>query len=323
MQAGSRWIGGAAAAAAALICLAVALTQPASGAGQVGGNTSVLCIAPDGVLHAAGPLSTCAPGQTAVPLAMPATSDCDTDPLQGGDCKPPPPDGNDDLTALDYRLRVLEKRPLFEVVDKDKRPIFQVSAGRAVLLNAAGARVVEMRVRDDGGYLFARNLADDEVALGVSGDVGGLTISEAGVKRVQYGKQPAGNVSLLFSRGAAIIAAIGESRGISGALVVGDRSGRPRSVMSMVNEKGSASIQNAQGAPVLTLTEGVTPAGLLAIADAASEPMVKFGVNEDRYGVVLAGPVAGFPLVPNSGLPGSYFLGCAGGEKCSPGGGHP
>jgi hypothetical protein len=49
--------------------------------------------------------------------------------------------------------------------------------------------------------------------------------------------------------------------------------------------------------------------------------MVKFGVNQDRYGVVLAGPVSGFPLVPGSGLPGSYFLGCAGGDKCGPGGG--
>ncbi len=73
--------------------------------------------------------------------------------------------------------------------------------------------------------------------------------------------------------------------------------------------------------PVLAITEGATGGGLLAMGDATSEPMVKFGVAQDRYGIVLAGPVSGFPLVPGSGLPGSYFLGCPAGEKCGPGGG--
>jgi hypothetical protein len=311
-----------AAVAAALICLAVALTQPASGAAQAAGNTSVLCIAADGVLHAASPVGTCAPAQKAVALATPATTDCDTDPLQGGDCKPPAPEGSDDLAALDYRLKVLEKRPLFEVIDKNSRPIFQVAANRAVLMNTAGARMVELRVSDNGGMLIARNLADSEVVLGVTGPVGGLTMTEGGVKRIQYGKQPAGNVSMLFSRGSTAIAGIGESRGLSGALVVSDQSGRPRALMSLLADKGSISIQNATAAPVLALTESASRAGLLAIGDATSEPMVKFGVNDDRYGVVLAGPVSGFPLVPNSGMPGSYFLGCAGGDKCGPGGGN-
>ena len=39
-------------------------------------------------------------------------------------------------------------------------------------------------------------------------------------------------------------------------------------------------------------------------------------VQLDRYGAVLAGPTLGFPYVPASGLPGSYFLGCAGGDRC-------
>ena len=43
--------------------------------------------------------------------------------------------------------------------------------------------------------------------------------------------------------------------------------------------------------------------------------MVKMGVAQDRYGIVLTGPKAGFPLIPGSGLPGSYIMGCAGKGK--------
>ena len=57
---------------------------------------------------------------------------------------------------------------------------------------------------------------------------------------------------------------------------------------------------------------------MLAIANSAKDPVVKMGVNDNRYGVVLTGPRAGFPLVPRSGLPGSYILGCAGGSSCKP-----
>jgi hypothetical protein len=39
------------------------------------------------------------------------------------------------------------------------------------------------------------------------------------------------------------------------------------------------------------------------------------GHNGNRYGIVLAGPVLGLPLVPRSALPGSYFMGCASGDK--------
>jgi hypothetical protein len=99
-------------------------------------------------------------------------------------------------------------------------------------------------------------------------------------------------------------------------MVIGDPAGRLRAMMTVVDGKGSVRIQNAEGGAVLALTEGAAGGGLLTIGDRSSEPMVKFGVNEDRYGVVLAGPVSGFPLVPGSGLPGSYFLRRAGGATC-------
>jgi hypothetical protein len=147
-------------------------------------------------------------------------------------------------------------------------------------------------------------------------------MTEGGQRRADFGRQPAGNYSLrVLGPTGGPEAAIGESQAGTGALVIGDPLGRLRAVMTVVEGKGSVRIQNAQGEAVLALTEGATGGGLLTIGDKSSEPMVKFGVNQDRYGVVLAGPVSGFPLVPGSGLPGSYFLGCAGGDKCGPGGG--
>ena len=83
--------------------------------------------------------------------------------------------------------------------------------------------------------------------------------------------------------------------------------------------KGAIGVSNPSGSPVVSLTEGATRGGLLSIGDALSEPMVKMGVAQDRYGIVLAGPRAGFPLIPGSGLPGSYIMGCAGkGKDCGP-----
>jgi hypothetical protein len=142
------------------------------------------------------------------------------------------------------------------------------------------------------------------------------------VKRIEFGKQQAGNFSLRFPGvNGPPLAAIGESQAGSGALVVGDVWGRPKALMSVPDGKGSITIRNGNDAPVLAMTEGSTGAGLFVIGDAQSEPMVKFSVTEERYGAVLTGPVAGFPMVPGSGMPGSYILGCAGGASCGPGGG--
>jgi hypothetical protein len=291
-------------------------------AAQARDPASLVCIAPDGVMRAPGSGGKCAANQTAVPLASPLAGACTSDPWSGAsDCDPSPPNADDRLGVLEYRVKVLEQKPLFEVVDKDSHPIFQVSPGKAVLSTRNGDRVVELRAREAGGDLVARTSLGTEVALSVSGALAGLVMTENGTRRVEYGKQPAGNVSLRFLHGPGAVAAVGESQGKSGALVVSDAMGTPRALMSVVNDKGSLTIQNGQGTPVLALTEGATGGGLLVIGDVSGKPMVKFGVNEDRYGVVLAGPVSGFPLVPNSGMAGSYFLGCAGGDKCGPGGG--
>ena len=109
-------------------------------------------------------------------------------------------------------------------------------------------------------------------------------------------------------------AAIGESQPGTGALVISDPVGQLRAMMTVVEGKGSVRIQNAQEEAV-ALTEGATGGGLLAIGDKSSEPMVKFGVSQDRFGVVLAGPVS--LRWCRAAFYRSYFRG-AGGDACGP-----
>ena len=114
------------------------------------------------------------------------------------------------------------------------------------------------------------------------------------------------------------IAGIGESKAGSGALVVGDTQGSKRASMSVGESKGVIAVFNGAGNAIVALGEAVgNTGGALAIGDANSEPRVKMGTNDNRYGVVMTFPV-GLPYVPRSGLPGSYFLGCAGGSACVP-----
>jgi hypothetical protein len=223
---------------------------------------------------------------------------------------------------LESKVAALEKGPLLEVVDRNGQPVFEVRPGEIVLRNKAGAPVIQLRASDNGGYLTAHSTsAPLASSIGVSGNVGGVRITEMNMPRIEFGKQPATNIALRVLGGAGPAAAIGESQAGTGALAVDDAAGRLRASLSVVDGRGRAAIYNATGENVMALSEAATGGGLLAIGDATSEPMVKFGVSGDRYGVVLTGPVAGFPLVPGSGLPGSYILGCAAGAGCGPGGG--
>jgi hypothetical protein len=51
--------------------------------------------------------------------------------------------------------------------------------------------------------------------------------------------------------------------------------------------------------------------GMFGLDDTGGNAAVKMGHNGNRYGIVLAGPRRGAPLITKSGLPGSYFMGCA------------
>ncbi len=322
--------GGAVAIAAAvmLLPLVAAPVHPtasdAADPSQAGAPTAiVVCVASDGIMHAAGVTGSCAAGQTSMRLT-PSTSEGDNgnpwNPQAGSDTASPA--SVDLLGQLETRAKALENGPLFEVLDKDGRAILQIFPGKVLIRASDGQTFVELRATDAGGFVIARGLGSQEVSIGASADVDGLLMTEGGQRRVEFGRQPSGNYSLRVpGPTGGPEAAIGESQAGTGALVIGDPLGLLRAVMSVIDGKGSVRVQNAHGEAVLALTEGATGGGLLVIGDAAGEPMVKFGVNQDRYGVVLAGPVAGFPLVPGSGLPGSYILGCAAGDKCGPSGG--
>ncbi|HEY2434618.1 MAG TPA: hypothetical protein VGI12_18235 [Vicinamibacterales bacterium] len=312
---------------ALLLSLVVAPSHPTASAGadasQPGAPSAiVVCVGADGIMHAAGATGTCASGQTSMRLS-PSTTEGDYgnpwNPQAEGDKASPA--SVDLLGRLEARATALENGPLFEVLDGSGRPILQVFTGKVLIRAADGETFVELRAAGSGGFVTARGQGSQEVSFGVAGDAGGLLLTQGGQRRADFGRQPAGNYSLRVLGPAGQAAAIGESQAGTGAMVIGDPVGRLRAMMSVVDGKGSVRVQNAAGEAVLALTEGATGGGLLAIGDATSEPMVKFGVAQNRYGVVLAGPVSGFPLVPGSGLPGSYFLGCAAAEQCSPSGG--
>lgn len=293
--------------------------------------TTVVCVAVDSVLRAFDAVAGCPAGQTALALTPAETNSSNSpntldltddwghkDPAaaaaSAGQANP--------LADLERRIENLQNPPLFTVVDTHDNPLLAVMSDRVVLFNSTKAAVGGLFASDQGGTLKLQ-AADGALAasVGASAFTAGLRISDSGVARLELSRSESGRYSLrIISPGTSgfPLAGIGESRAGTGALTIADLTGHSRALMTVEDGKGLFGVYNATATGVLSLTEGATAGGLLAIGDAASEPMVKMGVNQNRYGVVLAGPRAGFPYVPASGLPGSYFLGCAGGDACRP-----
>src|SRR5207244_4479373 len=132
------------------------------------------------------------------------------------------------------------------------------------------------------------------------------------VARVELGRGEAGNYSLKFpaksddpKKSGEPIAGIGESKAGSGAIVGGGPEGKKRATMLVGSDgKGIIGIYNADGNAILAFGEAIgNTGGSLSIGDDKSEPRVKMGTKDNRYGVVMALP-RGFPYVPKSGLPG-------------------
>ena len=291
---------------------------------DAGGVT--ICVGADSVLRAAGPGSACPAGSTKLSVAAPGKKV--SDPFNCVNCDPwqPPAPGptpktrqSDRLAKLEERLGKLEAAPIFEVIDKEENVILRIARDKLVLFNSGGTAVAGVRATAGGGFFMAKSTDGGLVAaLGTSGANAGVRITEGDVPRFDVGKQEGGaNYSLRApSNIDGAIAGIGESKAGTGAMLVGDRTGRVKASLTLGDDKGMVGIFNTKSAAVLAITQGATGGGLLAIGDAASTGMVKAGVKEDRYGIVMTGPGAGFPFVPSSGLPGSSILGCAGGGSC-------
>lgn len=292
------------------------------------GRGLIVCVGEDTILRAMPASLGCLPGQVPLPLE-PMTNTPDPlnilDLYDDDDSKPAsstePPTANADLlTQLEQRVGRLRRSPLFTVVDKDGQPLFSVRPGAVLEYNASGAAVAAIRATEDGG--FFRSMASD-ASVAVSTGVGewraGLTIKEGEASKVELGRQPAGNFALKFvstSPADEPIAGIGEARGGAGALAVGPSGGQRMASLSVDEGRGAFSIFSRGGTNIATLRQSEAGGGILILGDGGGRQMVKMVVNDDRYGAVLTGPGAGFPFIPASGLPGSYFFGCAGGARC-------
>jgi hypothetical protein len=291
--------------------------QPDSGP-ETASDSPMVCVGSDGILRA--------PEGEECPSGLREFVLEEGEPrlLECGDCddpwrrKPPPrPDPSNPLASLERRVDNLQKSPLLTVVERGV-PIFTVRPGSASVHTGSGTVVAEMRATDAGGF-FAGRSADGTLAafVGVSDDQAGIRIMEGDVPRAEAGKHEAGNYSLrISSPDGGLVAGIGESRAGTGALLIADRQARVRASMTLLDGVGGFTAYNAGGTALVSLRESPAAAGLLSLGDTGGREAVKMTVNDDRYGVALAGPQLGLPLVAGSGLPGSYIIGCSGGESC-------
>ena len=246
---------------------------------------------------------------------------------------------SDELADLERRVTNLEAGELFTVVDRQgqgAKKLFSVtstnSSSTATLYDSGEVGVASMVATADGGYFTALAAsgsaryalgADDTTLAGLrfieSATGAGTVITSGDQMRIELGRQKSGNYGLGFPRGSGELAGIGESKAGTGLILVGDKEGNKRAtIMTGAGGKGMIGIFNGDIA-VLAFGEATgNSGGLLAIGNAGTEPRVKMGTNDNRYGVVMALP-KGLPYVPKSGLPGSFMLGCAGGPPaCTP-----
>jgi hypothetical protein len=159
------------------------------------------------------------------------------------------------------------------------------------------------------------------VAVGASATRAGARFEEGAAARLELGRHPTATSSLKVTAPMSpdgLVAGVGESRAGTGAIVAGDQAGRVRASLTFADGRGGISIFAPSGEAIVSLREATNGSGLLSLGDVTGREAVKMDVTDKGYGAVLAGPVLGLPLVTGSGLPGSYFLGCRGGDACRP-----
>jgi hypothetical protein len=278
----------------------------------------VVCAGTDGVLRSAD-AGGCGAGLKRVKLDHAETQVSDCDDCTAWSPLKPTPAVDDPLAGLEDRVDRLHKSPLFTVVDKSGNPIFAVGPERTTM-SRGNQPFARIDADEDGGMYTARTPAGGMTAtFGVEGSHAGLAVSSFGRTGIDLGRQSAGNYALKIQPSATgAAAAIGESQAGTGAIVIGDALGRPRARMEVDPDGGSAalSIINIGGGVMASLRQSEAGAGHLSLGNSSGREAVKMVVNDNRYGVVITGPVVGFPLVSGSGLPGSYILGCAAGPSC-------
>lgn len=219
------------------------------------------------------------------------------------------------LSSLEKRIRDLEGRSYFEVVSQQtEKTIMRVGPGGARFFNEAGVAVAAIGTTDAGGYVTGRSPSGAEASIGASGQSAGVRIFEKGLVRSELGTDN-GPFALRFPGGKGLIAGIGEARSGSGAVIVGTVPGVTEGAITVSDSRPMVSLTKDAGPGGLAFAEATIGGGFLHVVMAGGQSAVKMGHNGQRYGIVLTGPILGVPYVPRTGIPGSYFVGCASGEK--------
>jgi hypothetical protein len=184
------------------------------------------------------------------------------------------------------------------------------------VFNEQGALVAAIGTSEAGGFFSARSTSmQTDAQIGASGTTAGLRVAESGLLRVDLTAKDKW-ASLRFPSAIGLIAGLGESTAGPGTLLLGTLPGRVKVTFSVPDERGLLSvIKKDDQLGGIALAEAKVGGGMLDLGEPGGQSAVRMGHNGQRYGIVLAGPVLGLPLVPKSGLPGSYFMGCASGER--------
>lgn len=289
---------------------------PPASAALVQGDGITLCVEPgNGTLRVPPEFGReCPAGQRTLHLPAEDEAVCELcDPFSDGQSEPMP--DNAAVAALERRVRNLENTAYFEVVSqKDEHVIFRAGPGGARLFNSEGRAVAAIGTGAEGSFLTTRStVSGAEASIGAAGRNGGVRFVENGVRLELATRE--GPYALRVPSARGLIAGLGQSRAGSGAVIVGSLPGVTQGLMIVSDGRPMVSLSSSAGAGGVTLAEATIGGGLLDVANSNGDSAVKMGHNSHRYGIVLAGPVPGIPFIPRSGLPGSYFMGCASGEK--------
>jgi hypothetical protein len=287
-----------------------AIAQPAiPGADQ---ETVIVCAGRGDTLHAPSPQGGCAAGQRKISLIR--EPDC---PLCPPDQEPEDTSDNPEIRDLERRVRALQKAPYFEVVDDDERPIFVVSADGVRVFSKGGIPRAAFGSSSGGGYFTASN-GFAEASLTATATTGGVQFVEDGLTRLIASGSDVGGASLRIPSGSGVIAGMGISKDGPGTMLIGTLAGQVRATLSVPDDRAMVQATGVNDAQISLMQQG-SGGGMLQI-DSQDGAIVKMGNVGNAYGIVMAGPRPGPPLVPTSGLPGGYFLGCKSTDRpaCTP-----
>ncbi len=262
----------------------------------------VVCVAPDRILHKPTTADTCPPGQRLINLAL--EDEC---PLCGPDEKPADSSADPALRELEARINALERAPYFEVVNDDEVPVFVVSQDGVRVFDKAGVPKAKFGSSAGGGYFTVTSgLAD--ASMSATSTTGSMQFVEDGLTRLILSGNDSGGSSLRVPSGNGVIAGFGVSKDGPGTLLLGTLDGQVKHTLSIPRDRATVHVEGVNDAAI-SLMEQAIGGGMLQI-DSNEGAIVKMGHVGNRYGIVMAGPRPGLALIPKSGLPGGFFLGC-------------